>query len=113
MNDDGVCVKECKDGYIGFNKKCIKCGSDCIKCQPHNTLYCTVCPFGKILCEGKCLSQLSAGYYEKGDYVENTDFAIRGAAGSRYVLKGWLRLTTGSDHVLNVDWLEDRIFTGS
>ena len=70
LNDDGVCVKECKDGYIGFNKKCIKCGSDCIKCQPHNTLYCTVCPFGKILCNGQCLSQLGAGYYEKNGVCE-------------------------------------------
>lgn len=55
----------------------------------------------------------TTGSFVKGDYVENTNFSELGTTGSKYVLHGWRRLTTGSNHVLNNDWLEDRRLTGN
>lgn len=55
----------------------------------------------------------NTGTYSQGDYVQNTLPAILGAKGSRYVVKGWIRLTNGSSHTLNVDWAEDRSPTGT
>lgn len=36
-----------------------------------------------------------------------------GAAASKYVLRGWDRMTTGSGHVLNTDWRQRRDLTGN
>lgn len=38
---------------------------------------------------------------------------INGTAGSRYSIVGWVRLTSGSNHVLNTDWVEMRTLTGT
>ena len=66
---------------------------------------------------GRLLSCESAmpttGSYQQGDYVLNSAPAVAGGAGSRYVVRGWTRLTTGSAHVLNTDWVEDRGLTGT
>ena len=53
-----------------------------------------------------------SGTYQSGDEVKNMTFTIQGAAGSRYVIKSWLRVTTGSSHVLNVDWVAQKVPTG-
>jgi nitrous oxidase accessory protein NosD len=58
-------------------------------------------------------SMPTTGSYIKGDYVENTNPTVQGTAGSKYVIYGWKRLTTGSNHVLNTDWVEDRRLTGN
>ncbi|WP_276353959.1 hypothetical protein [Cohnella caldifontis] len=54
----------------------------------------------------------TSGSYNQGDYVRNAKPVKSGNRGSRYVVKGWIRLTTGSNHVLNTDWAEDRSLTG-
>jgi hypothetical protein len=54
----------------------------------------------------------TAGTYAVGDYVPNSAPSKLGIAGSRYVIAGWTRLTDGSAHVLNTDWVQDRRLTG-
>lgn len=54
----------------------------------------------------------TTGGWRAGDYVENTAPAVAGSAGSQYVIHGWKRITTGTDHTLNTDWVEDRGLTG-
>lgn len=55
----------------------------------------------------------SAGTYRTGDYVKKRVPVQAGTAGSRYVVKGWIRLTDGNAHVLGTDWVEDRALTGN
>jgi hypothetical protein len=54
----------------------------------------------------------TAGTYAQGDYIDNSNPTKLGIALSRYVIYGWKRLTNGSTHVLNIDWVEDRRLTG-
>ncbi|MDA5087571.1 hypothetical protein PGN04_06495 [Klebsiella quasipneumoniae subsp. quasipneumoniae] len=49
-------------------------------------------------------SMPTSGSYNAGDEVRNMNPSILGTAGGYYTIKGWLRVTTGSSHVLNVDW---------
>lgn len=53
------------------------------------------------------------GTFTAGDYSAKLNPTVGGVAGSQYVVKGWIRLTTGSNHVLNTDWVEDRSLTGA
>lgn len=53
------------------------------------------------------------GNYTIGDELLNTAPVILGEQGSQYILRGWKRLTTGSNHVLGVDWVEMLSLTGS
>lgn len=56
----------------------------------------------------------SAGEYPSGTLVDRIgDPTIQGNLGSRYVLLGWRRLTTGSGHILGTDWVERREPTGT
>ena len=55
----------------------------------------------------------TSGTYQIGSIVWHTAPAIAGTAGSRYVINGWRRLTSGSGHVLNTDWAEMRTLTGT
>ena len=55
----------------------------------------------------------TSGTYQKGDHIRNNNVAVLGAASSQYILDGWSRLTDGSNHVLNTDWVERRVFTGT
>ncbi|MCT1391419.1 hypothetical protein M4D76_24460 [Peribacillus frigoritolerans] len=56
----------------------------------------------------------TTGSYNAQDEVINTGTKMElGKAGSKYVIEKWLRLTTGSNHVLGTDWLELRLFTGN
>lgn len=43
------------------------------------------------------------GAFNQGDYVKNTAPVLTGGA----VITGWIRLTSGSAHVLGTDWAED------
>ena len=54
----------------------------------------------------------STGEYAKGDVILNRNPEVQGSTGSQYVIHGWHRLTSGSGHVLNADWVELRIPTG-
>lgn len=55
----------------------------------------------------------TTGSWTAGDYVQNTAWAEQGTAGSKYIIKGWMRITTGSNNVLNTDWFQDRALTGN
>jgi hypothetical protein len=55
----------------------------------------------------------TSGRYRKGDYVSNPTLSVIGDTGSRYVVKGWLRITDGTSHVVGVDWIEDKLYTGA
>jgi hypothetical protein len=55
----------------------------------------------------------TTGAWTAGDYVENTNRAVAGAAGSHYIVRGWTRITTGEANALNTDWFEDRAPTGT
>jgi hypothetical protein len=55
----------------------------------------------------------TTGTYIYGHFCRNTAPAITGTAGSRYIVFGWVRLTTGSAHNLNTDWAEVRTLTGT
>ncbi|MNP78990.1 hypothetical protein D3C76_1767300 [compost metagenome] len=56
---------------------------------------------------------VTTGDYEKGDTLINTNPSELGTAGSKYIVHGWKRMTTGSNHVLNTDWFEMRFLTGN
>lgn len=58
-------------------------------------------------------SMPTTGTHLQGIYVKNSNAAILGTAGSRYVVLGWTRLTTGSGNVSGTDWIENRTLTGT
>ena len=55
----------------------------------------------------------TTGTYKTGDEVLNTVQTQLGTTPNKYVVFSWLRLTTGSTHVLNTDWCEKRVVTGN
>jgi hypothetical protein len=57
-------------------------------------------------------SPIAGIYWTKGEFVENTEPVILGDTGSKYIIKGWLRLTNGYSQVLNTDWVEMRFPIG-
>jgi hypothetical protein len=71
------------------------------------------------LSEGRAAARYQAratmpatGVYATGDYVDNSEPVKLGTAGSRYVIYGWKRITSGATHVLFTDWVQDRRLTG-
>lgn len=58
------------------------------------------------------IGQLPTQSWVAGDFAFSTDATEYGTYGSKYVLLGWRRITTGSGNVLNVDWVEVRMLTG-
>ncbi|MDT3762958.1 hypothetical protein [Priestia filamentosa] len=54
----------------------------------------------------------TTGIYKAGDIIYKPTPTISGDAGSKVVLHGWRRLTDGSTHVLNTDWVEMRMPIG-
>jgi len=52
-------------------------------------------------------------YWHKGEYIENSTPSILGSEGSRYIIKGWFRVTSGTDNTLNTDWVADKVLTGT
>lgn len=55
----------------------------------------------------------TTGTWQQGDFVRNLAPSEAGTAGSKYVVTGWLRLTSGSNNVLNTDWVATRSLTGN
>jgi hypothetical protein len=55
----------------------------------------------------------TSGTYIAGMVVSVRAGAILGTAGSRYIVTGYQRLTTGNAHILNTDWVELRSLTGT
>ena len=55
----------------------------------------------------------TTGSWAQGDFVRNSTPSEAGTAGSKYVVTGWLRLTSGSNNVLNTDWVSVRALTGN
>lgn len=55
----------------------------------------------------------TTGTYSKGDILYKPTPALAGTAGSQYIIHGWRRITDGSAHVLNTDWVEMRMLTGN
>ncbi|MFD2370793.1 hypothetical protein ACFSO0_12740 [Brevibacillus sp. GCM10020057] len=55
----------------------------------------------------------TAGNWKAGDIIENTAPVVKGNAGSKYIVLGWCRLTTGSSNVLNTDWVQMISYTGA
>lgn len=55
----------------------------------------------------------TSGTWAKGDYVHNSNPTELGGGGSKYIVYGWKRLTSGSGNVLNTDWFQDRRLTGN
>lgn len=43
------------------------------------------------------------GSYRRGDYIINANASISGGK----IIKGWIRVTNGSNNVVGVDWIED------
>lgn len=62
----------------------------------------------------------TSGVYSAKDYVENSLRTIlpwhstptTALEGVKYIVRGWIRMTDGPNHVANVDWVEDRVFVG-
>jgi len=55
----------------------------------------------------------TAGSWRAGDIIENTAPVVRGNPGGKYIVLGWCRLTTGSNNVLNTDWVQMVSYTGA
>ena len=69
---------------------------------------------GRIVARHNSLTAMpTTGTYQQGDFVPNSTPSILGGAGNKYVVNGWIRLTSGSAHVLNTDWAEARTLTGT
>lgn len=52
-----------------------------------------------------------------GDEIENSSISVVGSGGyatanQKYTLTGWRRITTGTAHTLDTDWVEMRTLTG-
>lgn len=72
------------------------------------------------LSEGQAVATYNAvaampttGTFYIGDFVQNSAPAVLGGAGNQYVIQGWKRITNGSAHVLNTDWVQVRTLTGT
>jgi hypothetical protein len=55
----------------------------------------------------------TSGTYSAGDMVFSSGAIVLGATGAQYTVLGWRRLTSGSTHDINVDWVEMRLPTGT
>ena len=51
----------------------------------------------------------TTGLYQRGDYLRNSAPAVLGAAGSQYIVKGWVCITSGEPGT----WVQDRGLTGT
>ncbi len=55
----------------------------------------------------------ASGRYNAGDVIVNTSLSILGSPGSQYIIGSWQRITSGTNNVLNTDWVECRTLTGT
>ena len=49
------------------------------------------------------------GLYQAGDYIRNSAPQVLGTAGSQYIVKGWVCITSGDPGT----WVQDRGLTGT
>lgn len=54
----------------------------------------------------------TTGTWKQGDFVRNSEPVEAGTATSKYVVTGWIRVTSGSGNVAGTDWKESRTLTG-
>lgn len=80
-----------------------------IECDPNQAGYSKV----KNNCLPSANAMPAAGTYVLGHFVRNSNPSVAGAASSQYAILGWLRLTTGTGHVLDTDWIQVRGLTGT
>lgn len=62
---------------------------------------------------GECTAMPTSGTFATGDRCFNSAPSELGTTSSKYVITGWIRITTGSGNVLNTDWLQMRTLTGN
>lgn len=55
----------------------------------------------------------TTGTWIQGDYIKKAAPVETGAATAKYVITGWIRITSGSGNTLNTDWVEARVLTGN
>lgn len=55
----------------------------------------------------------TTGTWNQGDFIRKLNTVEAGTAGAKYVITGWIRLTSGSNNTLNTDWVEARVLTGN
>ena len=60
---NGICVKDCGSGSIGYDRTCYKCGLGCEKCLNSDISCCTQCPPGRYLLGCDCLDECGTGYW--------------------------------------------------
>jgi hypothetical protein len=72
-------------------------------CDPTSATYGQI---KNIMVESAADNPPSTGYYIKGHYVKNTNVGRL----DRGALLGWKRVTTGSAHVPDVDWMADYLY---
>lgn len=53
------------------------------------------------------------GRFTRGQFVPNDSATEQGTAGSKFITRGWHRLTTGTGHVAGTDWVPERVLTGN
>ena len=78
-------------------------------CNPNSATYNTIKNFCPL--QGDTIP--TAGTYISGHIVKKNNAVVAGTGPNQYVVTGWVRLTTGSAHVLNTDWAEMRTLTGT
>lgn len=55
----------------------------------------------------------TTGRWAQGDFVRKSNPAEAGSSPNKYVVTGWIRLTSGEANVANTDWVEHRVLTGN
>lgn len=55
----------------------------------------------------------ATGTWSQGDFVKKSNPVEAGVAGSKYIITGWVRVTSGTGNTLNTDWFEARVLTGN
>lgn len=75
----------------------------------------TSATYGQVLSKPLTVSSSmpTSGRYVVGAFVRKFSPTLEGTPGAQYVVFGWARVTTGSNHVLNTDWYEMRCLTGT
>ena len=82
-------------------------GSTFTNCEEQNNKY--LFNTNTIIVHGSSSTTIpTAGSFTSGEYVKKKVYAVVGVSPNAYVVRGWNRITTGSAHVLGVDWAEDR-----
>lgn len=78
-------------------------------CDPNSATYNKIKNFCPL--QGDAIP--TAGTFIRGHFVRNNKPTVTGTAPNQYIVTGWMRLTTGSAHVLDTDWVEMRTLTGT